>query len=285
LFGWIAGIATAATCAGVLLYDMNRPANSWGGFFEGESQSGLVLFAGFIWLVAPAVAVLAGLSWIMMLRSLPERAIYLGMAALVPAVVMAVLAEVMYANVRYAFVGQYAWLLLGGCGLAACYEAMQSRSLVLATIPAAIVLVGSSVQVAQFHTVGAGHETRWPDAVAYLETHRREGEPILSQPYVTWVMRYYRGANDSIGVRTTEELKRAIEESKGRVWIVDRAGAMGGLQFPWLEHNADLRAQFGNRVWQPHSVVRVFSYPPGDQTGGRAHGEEGVKPEGLTPSQ
>ena len=87
-------------------------------------------------------------------------------------------------------------------------------------------------------------------------------------PYVGWIVRYYQGG-EIVGVRTVAELKNALGQQEGGAWVVDRAGPTGRLEFPWLSEHAEMRVQLGNRVWQPHSTVRIFYYA-GDGSGRKA---------------
>lgn len=262
--GWALVVATGCLTVGLVALDVAfKPAN-WEQFAERKdlagAQSSLRIIAAFIWLTVPVIAVVSGMSGLAVLRSRPSQVWFFGAAALIPILAIASAAGLMAATARYAYVAQFAWLVLAGIGLASCYDAIAPRlGRMAAMLPILACLVASAVRVAEYHEVGSGHRERWSDAVRYLADHRAADEPIYGQYEEQLLLRYYLREKVE-RILDVGDFRASLADVHGRIWIVDRAGASGQFAIPWLEDVATLRAEYGNRVWQPYSAIRLYSF-------------------------
>lgn len=260
-----AGGLAAAACAGVLVLDISRRTDEWTQFAGQLSQSWQVIILGVVWLIGPAVVVLATLGTVRLLQRDQRLALYLVLGAVMPVIAMALLSATgQFVHVRYAFIALPSWLLLAASGAARAERDPEIHDPVghlRAAMPGLLVLVASMLQCFAYYTGASGFRPAWREAYAYIEEHRRDGDLVAGDEHSYWQARYYLG--DASAVRTVgTELWDLLDSTDQRVWIVDKGGAGAVMRWRDLPERAQLQWYFDAHVLQPFSTVKVFRYDP-----------------------
>ncbi|MEO1583125.1 MAG: glycosyltransferase family 39 protein [Planctomycetota bacterium] len=270
-----AGAVTAAACAGVLLVDVYLRTDEWAQFAGNISQSAPKLVLGVVWVIGPVTVLLAAVGWLRVLASDRRLAIYLAAGATFPVIAMAALGLTgTFVHVRYTFVALPAWLLLAAVGaVGGVSDGADLPTRVRAMMPGVLVAVASLVQCFGYYTGGGGYRPAWRDAVEYIAANRQRGDLVAGDEHAFWHARYYLGDSSAVKVQGAA-LWDLLETTDRRVWILDKGGTSGAMNWSGLRDRADLRWYFDRKILQPFSTVKVFLFDP----------TEGLYPdEGLDP--
>ena len=201
---WVMGMAAIAIClVGVLPEFGAGPRNRLpiGGYagFKGTPQSIPVLTMGMIYLIGVPMVVIAALGFWALLQRNERLAILLAAAAVVPlAVFIGFNLLGKDTHVRYTFVALFAWLALAAIGIEAIVAALRPRlGIVAGSLPAVALLGTFALTDYIYMTGGAGYRPLWPQAMAYIEAHRRPGELVGGDWAAQRMIQYYLGEPDA----------------------------------------------------------------------------------------
>lgn len=264
--GYAAGVLTVVAILGTAYLEQLLIEEGYSNFVGSDpdpGQSGPLLIADVAYMTQPALLLTAlmGLTVLLKLRDQTQSAWYWLAAAALPVAVMAALGFMgKFAQSRYAFESLFGVLVLGAIGLAYAWRGLAPRyGRAVATLPLLLVLASMALLVAQYHTTGHHLHRRWVDAFAYIQEHRQPGENVVSpRPEIA---RYYLGDND---VATLPGVQRAVDRAAdGKpLWVVD-LGSQATGDYRWkFADDADLRAVYPIRVWQPYIELHVYLYQP-----------------------
>jgi hypothetical protein len=291
---WVIGAVGVAVCllgVGVQLGEEYEQ-------FSGNEQSIPMVVMGMVYLVGVPIAVVAALGFWAMIQRNERLAILLAAAALVPlAAFVAFNLLGKDTHVRYTFVALFAWLALAAAGIELIVAALRPRwGMAVACLPAMALLSTFALSDYIYMTGGAGYQAPWGQALAYVEAHRRPGEPVLGDKGVVWIAEYYLEDSDVVLLAEDFSAERDLAALvSGPAWIVQHVGFRGADRFQesWTRGAGldtagrrrqasalgELRAYFTNRIAQPYRAVNVYYYDPlhapTPAAGRRVHDTEG----------
>lgn len=261
---FLGGVAALA-CAAVLAIDITRRTDEWTQFAGQISQPWYIIVIGAAWLIGPVAMLVGIIGWLRLAQRDRRLAIYLGLAATVPVLAMALLgATGQFVHVRYTFIVLPAWLMLAACGVARDESEPPAQDPVLRLRSASLgllVVVGSLYQCVGYFTGGGGFRPAWEQAYAYIDARRAEGDLVAGDEHAYWQARYYLGDTSAVRVMGTE-LWDLLETTDRRVWIVDKGGTGGQMRWRSLPERADFQWYFDRQILQPFSTIKVFLYDP-----------------------
>ncbi|MFW6059411.1 MAG: hypothetical protein ACODAQ_04480 [Phycisphaeraceae bacterium] len=259
LAGWLLLAVAIVVMAYLVLRFITGGGFEYWASLDGHSAPTIVL--GVIYRNHPIIAAAAGLAALALWRRAPRLVPYLAMGAVLPALVMVVLALMpdLYAHTRYTFIVHYSWLALAALGLAQLYEAIQPRlGRFAALTPVALVITPLMLSLFVYYTVGYGNRARWGEALAYIQEHRQADEDVASERRM--IATYYLETTELTEFPLDREALEALDRP---TWLVMLMGsARVEMRFPHIHYNAELREYFDVRVLQPYSSVRVYYYDP-----------------------
>ena len=260
--GWLTLIIALGACVVIVGYDIASDVHEWGKLGKPLGHTPSVLVLGTVWQVTPALAAFAVLSGLAIWRHHSRLAIYLLLAAVVPAAVLVImyLGFENYVHTRYAFVSLYAWVALAAVGLdrilswrRADHHASAGSSLVGWAVIAAVIV---PVLVVDFEYFAGGNawRRRWKEAFAYIEQHRQPGEAVLAERLD--IARYY--LEDADVQRLPGKVENLPPLDRPTWLIAATESATGKRRYTFLDDLADLRAYYDVRIVQPFSSIRVY---------------------------
>ncbi len=253
----------AFLCAILIIRDINnRPAN-WLHFAQTTSQPSGVIVAGAIWYINPAVVLTAVAGFLWLMQRERRLGLYLGMAAVLPIMIMAGLALANnFVHVRYTFVALPAWILLAAVTLdRSTRKSIAEYPVFIRGIPAGLVLISSLYQDIGYYTGGGGYRPAWKDAFHDLETLREPGDPIYGDFHARLLGAYYL-QEDVVTEVNRAELMPKLDISDRPSWVIDKVGTSGGMTGDKLRTRADLIWTYDTRILQPYSSIKLFKHDP-----------------------
>jgi hypothetical protein len=213
------------------------------------------------------MVVIAALGFWALLQRNERLAILLAAAAAVPlAVFIGFNLLGKDTHVRYTFVALFAWLALAAIGIEVTVAALRSRwGTVAGALPAVALLATFALTDYIYMTGGAGYRALWPQAMAYVEAHRRPGELIGGDWAAQRLVQYYLGDSDAVLLPhgfSDDDMRELVPRP---AWILLRSyHPSSGDRTEELSAAGVLQAYFTNRVAQPNHTINVYYYtPPG----------------------
>lgn len=259
----VAGGAAALVCGGMLAFDVTRNTENWAQFGKTTSQSAPVILAGAVWYMNPAVVLASIAGFLALFQKNFRLAMYLLLAALVPLLVMALLAFTdNFVHVRYTFVILPAWLLLAAVGLNRVSQpSLGENPIFLRWLAMGMVLIACLYQDIAYYTAGGGYQPAWREAFAELKEMRNPGERIFGDFHAQLLGAYYLEEN-SVEIVARKTLTPMLDEVTEPCWVIDKVGTSGGLNWPTLRDRADLIWTYDRHIMQPFSSIKLFRYTP-----------------------
>ncbi|HED54679.1 MAG TPA: hypothetical protein ENJ00_10835 [Phycisphaerales bacterium] len=265
LTGWsvVLGGVAAVVCIGILFYDVFNNTNDWSKFANATSQKPVVIVAGSIWYMNPAVALVAFTGVMTLLQREARLAIFLGVAAAAPILTMAALAlGDNFVHVRYTFVALPAWLMLAAVALdRSCSGKTTETPRYLSAMPAAVVIVACAYQGVGYYTGGGGYRPAWREAFQELDSKMQPDELVFGDFHARMIGAYYLH-RDAVTEVNHNNLWPQLVKLDRPAWIIDKVGTAGGLNWRRLKRDADLIWYFDRQVLQPYSSIKLFRYTP-----------------------
>ncbi|MCH7872408.1 MAG: glycosyltransferase family 39 protein [Planctomycetes bacterium] len=258
-FGWAAAAVALGTCAAILALDIRNAPDDWAKFSGDLYQAPATMILGAVYMIGPAVVLVAALTAWRMAKDGQRILRYLILTAVVPPILYAVISTRSYVGLRYAFICFYGWLALAALGTDRLYVVLRHQcGRALAAAPIGLVLIAMLLMDYGYFTSGVGYHTRWRDAFAYVKDHRAAGDRVLCQHPM--IGQYYL---EDITVEKLPKGADALSTSVHPAWIVSESeDAIRGRVLSWVGEAAVLQAVFDIRVVQPYSSVRVYRYEP-----------------------
>jgi hypothetical protein len=243
--------------------------------FKGTPQSIAVLTMGMIYLIGVPMVVMAALGFWALFQRNERLAILLAAASLVPlAVFIGFNLLGKDTHVRYTFVALFAWLALAAVGIEVMVAALRPRwGKVISALPGLALLATFALADYIYMTGGAGYRPLWPQAMAYVEAHRRPGELLGGDWAAHRLIQYYLGESDAVLLPhgfSDDDVRELVPRP---AWILLQAHhPSAGDRTQELSAAGVLQAYFSNRVAQPSHTINVYYYaPPGPRQSGSTH--------------
>ena len=241
------------------LHEQNAYTN-----FEGSKQPAVTILMALPYLGGVATTTIACLTTVWLFGRERRLPILLLTAAVLPLLFFASLAAVgIDMHIRYVFVSLFAWLALASVGLDRLYRVLHARvGLWPALTPLIILLAVSLFNCYAYYGGGAGFRSRWADAFAYVQAHRKPSDAVAADYIPEKIGRYYLQTDD-ITLVPADLPPSALEAIDRPTWMVLRGHApTAGERYTWLHDLADFKAYFANQILQPYSSVHVYYYDP-----------------------
>ena len=233
--------------------------------FQGTPQSIAVLTTGMIYLIGVPMVVMAALGFWALFQRNERLAILLAAASVVPlAVFIGFNLLGKDTHVRYTFVALFAWLALAAIGIEVIVAALRLRwGKVISALPGLALLAPFALTDYIYMTGGAGYRALWPEAVAYVEAHRRPGELVGGDWAAQRLIQYYLGESDAVLLPhgfSDDDMRELVPRP---AWILLQAHhPSSGDRTEQLSSAGVLQAYFSNRVAQPSHTINVYYYAP-----------------------
>lgn len=232
--------------------------------FEGSKQSAKHMLMALPYLVGVATTTVACLTAVWLLGKERRLPILLIVAATLPLIFFASLAAMgVDMHIRYVFVNLFAWLALASIGIDRLYRVLRTRAgLLPALAPLAILMATSLFSCYAYFDGGEGFRSRWSDAFAYIQAHRKPGEAVAADYIPEKIGRYYLQTDD-VTLISTNINAADLENIDKPTWFVFRGHApTGGRRYAWLHDQTDFKAYFATRILQPYSSIHIYYYTP-----------------------
>jgi mannosyltransferase len=222
----------------------------------------LLLGVSFYIGIAQICFALGGLVFLVSIkRSRP--AVFLGVSAIVPLLMIAAASFFLVARNRYVFVVLLSWITLGACGIAELLSQVRGNAKLLVVGLLIAFVLGPLSEDMLYYEFQNGNREDWRNAFKYVERHRVEGDLIA----VTFPAAgdYYLG---EMTLWIPEMKPEDIELSGRRVWFVENDAIdwdYPGIQ-AWIKKNTELVANYDVHVNSARTYkMRVFLYDPLDR--------------------
>jgi uncharacterized membrane protein len=236
-----------------------------GGWFEGFGRintSPFWILAGTVYYINLPTVIIALFGCLYLLIRKNRSALLLGINSILPLGAIAALSLFQYAANRYVFISLITWLILGAVAIRELFKNTEGIGRILVTgVLAIIILVPLSEDVLYFQYQN-GNRDNWKAAFEYIETHREDGDIILSPN--TDVSNYYMEEE----TRYLGSWDPSSFHEQSRVWIIEDLN-IAELQpqiIPWLRENTVEKANFDVNVQARNFKMRVYLYDPLEQT-------------------
>ena len=275
---FIAGGTTAAICIVLWMFDYSRNAANWDQFSQTTSQSAKIIVAGAVWYINPAVVITAGAGFLWLIQRERRLGSYMALAAMLPIVIMAGMAlDGRFIHVRYTFVVLPAWVLLAAVTVdRSTRKSLAEYPVFIRGIPVALILVACLYQNIGYYTGGGGYRPAWREAMKDLDSVRHPGDAIYGDTHAHLIGAYYLQEN-AIQEVTRPQLMPILDKADKEVWIIDKVGTSGGLNWAQLRHRADLIWTYDRHILQPFSSIKLFHFVPEPAANPAAESAESLK--------
>jgi hypothetical protein len=236
-----------------------------GGWFEGFGRintSPFWIMAGTVYYINLPTVIIALFGCLYLLIRKNRSALLFGINSVLPLIAIAGLSVFQYAANRYVFISLITWLLLAALAISELFKNTEGIGRILVTgVLAIIILVPLSENVLYFQYQN-GNRDNWKAAFEYIESHREDGDIILSPN--TDVSDYYLQEE----ARYLGNWDPSSYHEQSRVWIIEDLN-VAELQpqiIPWLRENTVEKANFDVNVQARNFKMRVYLYDPVEQT-------------------
>jgi len=260
-FGWAMIFVAGSFCVIAAAYNWFDMAEDTINNFHITStvHSTITLVVAVAWMLGLPLVVASLISAVQLWRVKPRLSIYLALAAIAPIMTIAGISIFYRVGIRYAFVCQFAWILLAAIGLTRLYEILRSHvGRFMSVMPAMILIASLSVMTAIYIRDSNGFRPPWRDAFTYVADHRVEGEAIYTRHKL--LGKYYL-EDDSVEVLPlTQDELIAGEQNAWMVFIEDQLSGIFQQDRQWILGAAELKAVFGQHAGGRPLNLLVYYY-------------------------
>ena len=200
---------------------------------------------------------LAGSVYLIMERR--RVGLFLSLGAVVPLVLLVLMAPFTKVESRYIFFVLPNWIMLGAVAGEVLWRETPRRVRILALGAALLLVAGPVSQDVLYYTQQNGNREDWKSAFRQVSREMRPGDLVLTtNPEMGW---HY--LNPAVG-STREVLPDAVKAHEGRVWFVidDRAGNLFQNYRQWIVRNAQLVGVYDVTIPGRTMTMRVYLYDP-----------------------
>lgn len=230
-----------------ILHSYTKSYATTGTTFNNPIKGAVYIAFSTMYRVEFAVAAAAILAALFLLRRKDGGGLFLTCLIVVPMLALVVAGALSRGENRYALTTLPAFALLAGIGITLVFDALRPRSLALAAlVPAVIILPLTQHSVMYFTSVYGGERWNYKAAAELIRKEARRGDLVLTPMYTP--MMYYL-ADSPVTVDTLQPRKlNAVALARKRIWFVvedSTRGISAGVDAKeWLTRNAQMIAHF-----------------------------------------
>lgn len=234
---------------------------SWQAQFGFANNTPFWILAGVTYYMGLPVVLIGGLGTLYLLQRRQRLGLFLGVSAILPLLVILVLAPFHYTATRYVFICLPSWLLLTAIVAVELVRRIrhQPTSFLVAGVLLLLVLEPVSEDIL-YYRYQNGNRDDWKGAFAFIERHKQPGDLVVAgNPAVG---EYYLG-HRPLGMQSVKP-QDLIEQHRGRIWFVedmtmqDKAPEVRR----WVRQNTTLVSVLDVSVRARTFTMRVYLYEP-----------------------
>jgi len=194
-------------------------------------------------------------------RQRHRAALFLGLGAWIPLLVIALLSPFLYTAGRYALISLPSWLILASVAAVELIRHIPRSARILAIGVLFFLWLDPISEDVLYYKYQNGNRENWKEAFQLVRQKRKPGDLIVSR---------HRRLGDYYMQESTLGFEQvdlsSIKQSKVRVWFVEDAD--GKVKFPqvhhWIQENTRLISDFSTdiSIHGRNYQVRVFLYDP-----------------------
>jgi hypothetical protein len=229
-----------------------------GAWFQGFGRintSPFWILAGTVFYINLPILVIASFGCVYLLTQKNRGALLLGINAVFPLAIIMLLSTFHYAANRYVFITLISWLILAALALHELIKNTKGVVRILAIGVLTLAILAPLSEDILYFKYQNGNRDNWKAAINYIETHRQEGDIVISAN--TDVSDFYLNEN-TISIASWNQNNTEYD----RAWIIEDMN-IAELQpelLPWLKANTVEQANFDVHVQARNFKMRVHLY-------------------------
>ena len=205
-----------------------------------------------------------GLGAVLYFLSEKNRGVFLmALAAILPAVLIAILSLIQYTANRYVFISLVPWLVLSAVGIWELYRQIRGRAWLLATGVLLILVLFPMGENILYYQYQNGNRDDWKGAFELVEDRMEPGDVVVvTEPLMA---DYYLEGKDIADFSDLDYV--ALPGSNQRYWFVvdNNLGDKDPEILNWVKENSDLIDNKDVVVRARKFKMRIYFYDPAQQ--------------------
>ena len=247
------------------LFFLNSSAETLGSEFIAYSRNPVRVLLSVISDLGLPLFLFGTAGGIYLLREKNRKGLFFFLGAVVPLVLLVLMAPFTKVESRYVFFILPSWIILAAVAAETLWRQAHPSIRVLALGGILLLFAGPISQDVLYYTTQNGNREDWKSAFRQVKQEMRPGDLVLTtNPEMGW---HY--LSPEVG-STREVYPNAVKAHEGRAWFVidDRAGNLSQNYREWIVQNAQLVGVYDVTIPGRTMTMRVYLYDKGSSKTG-----------------